>query len=136
MADSIGPQLDRAAEGTDPRGILVFEYLPDDLQRAEDSTQNADRERRQSASFNAPGTWGVDNADELKTVQARARKILTAAGMGTWRTYPRPATAAERTLLEHLGYELPDELFTAVSFPTYGVRRRRWPQLETQEVTP
>lgn len=31
----IGPQLDRAAAGTDPRGILVFAYLPDDLQRAE-----------------------------------------------------------------------------------------------------
>ena len=31
----VGPQLERAQRGDDPRGILTFEYLPDDLQRQE-----------------------------------------------------------------------------------------------------
>ena len=101
MPDTIGPQLARAAEGSDPRGILVFESLPDDLQRAEDSTAAADFDRRRFG-----------------------------------RTLQRPATAAERTLLQHLGFELPDELITHVSYKSLSVRNRRWPQLETQEVTP
>jgi hypothetical protein len=44
--EGVGPQLDRAAAGTDPRGILTFSYLPDDLQRAEDSTAVWDRDLR------------------------------------------------------------------------------------------
>jgi hypothetical protein len=44
--DGVGPQLERAAAGTDPRGILVFEYLPGDMQRAEDSTAFADYDYR------------------------------------------------------------------------------------------
>lgn len=58
--------------------------------------------------------------------------------MSTLRAAARPATDTERTLLAHLGYTLPDELFTAVTFLTTGVRNRRWPQLEIQilEVTP
>jgi hypothetical protein len=39
----VGPQLERAAAGTDPRGWLTFAYLPDDLQAAEDATAAADR---------------------------------------------------------------------------------------------
>jgi hypothetical protein len=35
----------RSAAGTDPRGILVFESLPDSLQRAEDSTAVNDRDK-------------------------------------------------------------------------------------------
>ncbi|OBB46769.1 hypothetical protein [Mycobacterium sp. 852002-51961_SCH5331710] len=131
----VGPQLERAVEGTDPRGILVFEYLPDDLQRQEDSTAAADAERWRCGTYSASGTWGTNDPAELSRVMTRARTVLTQAGMHPPRTRPRPATATERALLAHLGYELPDELFTAVSFPTYGVRRRRWPQLETQEVT-
>ena len=41
----VGPQLDRAAAGTDPLGILAFHWLPTELQNAEDSTQAADREQ-------------------------------------------------------------------------------------------
>jgi len=41
----VGPQLERAQRGDDPRGILTFEYLPDDLQRQEDSTAVNDRDR-------------------------------------------------------------------------------------------
>ena len=43
----VGPQLERAAAGTDPRGVLVFEHLPDDLQALEDGRQLADRDRLQ-----------------------------------------------------------------------------------------
>lgn len=43
--EGVGPQHERAAAGTDPRGILTFEYLPDDLQRREDSTLVNDRDK-------------------------------------------------------------------------------------------
>lgn len=86
----------------DPRGWLVFDApLPDDLQRAEDSTAAADYDRRRFG-----------------------------------RQIQRPATEAERTLLEHLGHVLPDDLTTVVSFKSTSCRHRSWPQLETQEVTP
>jgi hypothetical protein len=132
MADTIGPQLARAAAGGDPRGWLTFSWLPDELQRQEDSTQAVDFQRAQFAEFNAPAVWGTSDPDELAAVKARARRVLTAAGMSTVRAAVRPATQTERTLLAHLGYELPDELFTAVTFLTTGVRNRRFPQLETQ----
>ncbi|BDB45386.1 MULTISPECIES: hypothetical protein [Mycobacterium] len=132
-ADTIGPQHDRAAAGTDPRGWLVFEHLPDDLQRAEDATQAADHQRQQFSAFNLPAVWGTSDPAGLAAIQARARRILTAAGMSSWRVNVRPATDAERTLLEHLGHELPAELFTAITYPSTGTRNRRWPQLESQE---
>jgi hypothetical protein len=97
--EGVGPQHERAAAGTDPRGWLVFEWLPTDLQAAEDSTQVADRDR---ARLFGP------------------------------RKYERSATAAERTLLEHLGHVLPDELTTVVTWPSRAVRRRVWPQLEQE----
>ena len=99
----VGPQLDRAAAGDDPRGWLVFEYLPDDLQRAEDSTAVNDRDR------------------------ARLFKP---------RGHTRPATTTEIELLDHLGYDCPPDLETIVSWPSRACRRRRWPALETTEVTP
>jgi hypothetical protein len=83
----------------DPRGWLVFESLPPDLQLAEDSTQDADVARAEYARYPR---------------------------------FSRTATAAERVLLEHLGYELPDELTTAVTMLTAGIRHRAWPQLEGQ----
>jgi hypothetical protein len=43
--EGVGPQLERARLGTDPRGILTFEYLPPDLQRQEDGTAVNDRDR-------------------------------------------------------------------------------------------
>ncbi|MCQ4365832.1 hypothetical protein KQR54_32985 [Mycobacterium gordonae] len=131
----IGPQHARAAAGTDPRGWLVFEYLSDDLQRAEDATQAADHQRQQFSAFNLPAVWGTSDPTELSAIQARARRVLSAAGLSTWRVNVRPATDAERTLLEHLGHELPDELFTAITYPSTGTRNRRWPQLESQEET-
>ena len=91
MTDAIGNQLPQP----DPRGWLTFESLPDDLQRAEDSTAAADFDRRRFG-----------------------------------RTIQRPATAAERTLLEHLGYEVPDPLTTQVRYLTESVRNRSWPALE------
>lgn len=46
------------------------------------------------------------------------------------RCYDRQATDAERTLLAHLGFDVPDELLTHVDRLTPSVRRRRWPALE------
>jgi hypothetical protein len=51
------------------------------------------------------------------------------------RGHTRMATAAEIELLSHLGYDIPAELETVVSWPSRACRRRRWPVLETQEVT-
>lgn len=97
-------QLERAANGSDPRGILAFDApLPDPLQAAEDSTAVADKDRR---------------------------RLLSPRG------HERPATPAERALLEHLGYTVPDVLITKVSWPSQSCRRRTWPTLETQEVSP
>lgn len=94
MSDAIGPQKPQP----DPRGWLVFDYLPPDLQAAEDATAHADY----------------------------MRAMATGNGI-----YTRPATPAERELLEHLGLEdLSDDLMTMVIHQTPGVRLRRWPQLE------
>jgi hypothetical protein len=51
------------------------------------------------------------------------------------RGHERPATDTERALLSHLGYTLPDDLVTHVSWPSQSCRRRVWPQLENQEVS-
>lgn len=88
----------------DPRGILALRYLPDDLQRQEDSTAAADRDR-----------W-LNGGLGLK----RHRFGFT-----------RDATPAERLLLQHLGFDdLPDDLTTRVTYQTSSVRNRRWPTLE------
>lgn len=47
--------------------------------------------------------------------------------------FSRLTSDAERTLLEHLGYELPVNLHTHVSYTTDSLRRRRWPTLENGE---
>jgi hypothetical protein len=77
--ERIDPQLARAADGTDPRGILVFEWLSDDLQNAEDSTTDADfrnRHWRSSVVRIRPSTTtertllahlGFDAPDDLET---------------------------------------------------------------------
>jgi hypothetical protein len=100
---TIGPPLPQP----DIRGWLVFEWLPDDLQNAEDTRQVADH-----AQFK-----GVE-------------------GFPAW---VRKATAAEIALLRHLHLDLDHldgDLMTVVSYPAPGIRRRRWPQLETQDATP
>jgi hypothetical protein len=99
----------------DPRGWLTFsEPLPDDLQRAEDSTQHHD-------FCGCHPDWTSEFDDTV----------------GAWVDFfTRPATDTEKTLLTELGYTIPEDLTTRVSFPSPLVRRRRWPQLETQEVTP
>lgn len=94
----IGNQLPQP----DPRGWLVFDQLPDELQRAEDSTLMADQDYAEATRYSRSGR------------------------------YVRPATDAERTLLQHLGYQVPDKLRTHVEFATNHVRRRRWPALELQ----
>lgn len=99
--DTIGPQHSAAARNKDPRGQLVFSWLPKDLQSQEDSRAKADFDYR--------------------PVKPRG--------------FSRPATSVEKELLEHLGHVLPAELMTEVTFTTRGVRTRRWPALETQEMT-
>ncbi len=49
---------------------------------------------------------------------------------GYCRTNKRPATPTERKLLAHLGYTVPADLTTTVTYRSGGVRTRTWPQLE------
>lgn len=46
------------------------------------------------------------------------------------RGFERPATDTERILLAHLGYTVPADLTTLVTFKTRSVRNRRWLALE------
>jgi hypothetical protein len=94
-------QQERAAQGRDPRGWLVFDgLLPEPYAGAEDSTAVCDRD------------------------YARQRNP---------RPYTRPATSTEVALLQHLGYDTPDDLETTVSWPSKSCRRRRWLALETPD---
>jgi hypothetical protein len=96
-----------APRDVEVRGWLALTGLPNDVQNAEDSTANADKERRWSPSLHKRGQAGGP--------------------------FKRPATPTERMLLEHLGYgPLPDDLVTTVRFYTRAVRNRRWYQLEGQ----
>ncbi|MED5802945.1 hypothetical protein VX037_18125 [Gordonia sp. Z-3] len=101
MTDQIGSQV---GHRNDPRGVLAFEHLPDDMQKAEDSTAVADRD---NWPHRASSNWLVPPYMD------------------------RPATDTERALLAHLGYELPDELTTRVR--NTGTRHRSWPQLPDTE---
>lgn len=102
--DGVGPQYPQP----DPRGWLVFRGLPNALQNAEDSTAAADFERQRT------GRGIVRRYDK--------------AARGWF--FERPATDAERALLAHLGYTLPVDLVTRVSYVSETLRRRRWPSLE------
>lgn len=130
----------------DPRGWLALRHLPADLQNAEDSTHAADHQRHRCGVFGfAVALWdtGAIAPDaELRRLRKLVDRLLQAADAG-WRAFARPATPTERVLLGHLGYEatpdgdtaaddgLPVDLITIVSYPSPGVRSRRWPQLET-----
>lgn len=46
------------------------------------------------------------------------------------RCWERPATDAEKFLLAHLGFTVPDDLITHVDRVTGGIVRRRWLTLE------
>ena len=97
----------------DPRGWLALTGLPEDLQRAEDSTLAADAQRHDN-----PHGTGI----RLERVASAERGIV--------RCYRRPATPTERHLLAELGHEVPDDLDTYVNHITRGLRHRFWPALE------
>jgi len=44
----------------------------------------------------------------------------------------RPATEAEKALLTYLGFTVPEDLETIVTYPSGGIRRREWPALAKQ----
>lgn len=76
MTDAIGPQKPQP----DPRGWLVFDHLPPDLQAAEDATAHADYERAMATGngiHTRPATpterlllehLGLELPDELTTM--------------------------------------------------------------------
>ena len=118
---TIGNQLAQP----DPRGWLVFDDLDTTTQHAEDSTAGADYER--AHRFNAFEPIGDVTAPWGRYVYPPDPARVDWRPRGVW--FTRHATATERELLQHLGFSLPDELFTLVTFDT-AIRNRRWPQLE------
>ena len=102
--DEIGQQLPQP----DPlRGWLVFDHLPDHLQRAEDTTRMAD-------------SGGVNTGHALSHV---------GIGVVTSRRV-RPVTGTEILLLEHLGHDT-----THVTQTVVAGRHRSWPCLESTRRT-
>jgi hypothetical protein len=132
MTDQIGAQYPQP----DPRGWLVFHGLPQDLQRAEDSTQYADIHRASRGDYADPAMWDVSTRDEARAALKAAAEVLGRAAMPGYSGFVRPATDTEKTLLTHLGYALPDPLYTIVTYKSTTLRCRTWPQLKTQEVSP
>jgi hypothetical protein len=65
---------------------------------------------------------------EDATLEADSRYVRE-TGRTKW---SRLATETERTLLQFLGYEPPENLHTHVSYITAGIRNRRWSTLEGQ----
>jgi hypothetical protein len=127
----------------DKRGWLVFTSLPDDLQRAEDSTQFADVGRASRGEWWSPELWGVETRAEAHQKVDEAIEVIGDAAKPAWGRFVRPATDTEKTLLTHLGYSLPTDangaaalLYTVVSYKSDTLRCRTWPQLESQEVSP
>ena len=84
----------------DPRGVLVFDWLTPELQACEDATQCNDFDRLDQQQCQFGSAW-----------------------------FRRASTPAERALLRHLGFEVPDDLKTLVAFPASGVRNRSFPEL-------
>lgn len=127
MIPGVGPQL----QDNGARGWLAFTSLPDDLQNAEDSTLAADRARWDGGwSAGAGLTWKT-----VKTVVPGIRKQGVEPTPSWVRVFDRTTTDTERMLLEHLGYEPPDDLVTRVTFFA-AVRNRRWPQLMEEQEQP
>ena len=123
------PGVGEPLQDNGARGWLALTSLPDDLQNAEDSTLAADRSRWDDGWSTGRGmVW-----KRIKTVVPGIRREGVEPEPQWVRVFDRPATETERMLLEHLGYELPDDLVTRVTFFA-AVRNRRWPQLvEEQE---
>lgn len=63
----------------------------------------------------------------------QSREDSTLAWDSQMRSRKRPATETERDLLrDHLGFEIPKDLHTVVTFITGSLRNRTWPQLVEQ----
>lgn len=101
-----------------PRGILALTGLEERLQAAEDARAVADKNvHTVLRSFTR-----IPGHRLAQLHSAQDGKPLTA--------FTRPATDTERHLLNTLGYELPEELTTAVHYRNSATRFRWWPQLE------
>jgi hypothetical protein len=84
-----------------------------------------------------PDVRGILAINNLPPELQRLEDATAMADRGRHRTcrprgHERPATDTERILLAHLGFELPEQLTTKVSWRSRSVRRREWPQLEGQ----
>lgn len=73
---------------------------------------------------------GIITFRHKATCEILAAEDRRALADAEWRRLERPATPAERRLLETVGYSLPDgPLATRVRRLTPGARERTWPTL-------
>lgn len=106
----------------DPRGILAATGLTPKQRLGEDMRLIADNDiwkKYNGPSLIRPEIPGVVLDTFYSQQDGRA-----------FRCFVRRASATERQMLEQLGYTLPDDLFTAVTYRTESTRFRWWPQLE------
>ena len=89
----VGPQLERAAAGTDPRGWLVFESMPENMQRLEDSRAAADRDHR---AIKPRGHTRPATATEIELLGHLGYQIPD--GLETTITWPSKAVRRRRWL--------------------------------------
>ena len=90
-------------------------------------------QQARAAAGTDPRGWLVFDAPLPSDLQ-RAEDATQAADFARWtyrpRCFDRPATDTERALLEHLGYTVPAELTTQVSYRSKSTRHRSWPVLQ------
>ena len=116
---------------------MFSEPLPDVLQRAEDSTQAADRARWDHGAVDGyfSSLWAGQWTGQPGQLRSFVRDMIELASASHWRSFCRPATATERLLLEAIGYTLPTDepVAVVVDYPSAGVRRRRFPNVTLPE---
>ena len=79
--------------------------------------------------------WRHTNTCTIRDAED-ARQVADHDGLGSDYTFTRPATEAERVLLQVLGHAVPDTLGTVVTYLTPGVHRRTWPVLDVSGAAP
>src|SRR5262245_47977905 len=99
---------------------MTIPSMPAQLERAA-----AGSDPRGWLVWDAPLPDPLQAAEDSTAVADRDRQRLLSP-----RGHEREATETEQILLQHLGFELPEQLTTKVTWPSRSVRRRTWPALE------
>ena len=88
---------------------------------------------RAAAGTDARGwlVWDGPLPDDLQAQEDATQSADFTRRLTHPRGHQRDATSVEVELLTHLGYQVPPDLQTTISWPSANCRRRRWLALET-----